>query len=104
MARAYARTEEGARTLRWHLLDRITGDPAPVDLMLVEQRLHKLGASVLDLFGVLERRRKRKPFLGDAKIARFVGLDGPAAVQGRAWEGIRTRVLERVDVDDVFEP
>lgn len=99
MARRFARTEHGAQALRWHLWDRITEDPEPVDPMLVEQRLRKLGASVLDLFGFL--RKRGRSFLSDNRIARFVGLGEGHDLQRGAWTTIRERVKERVD-HDVF--
>lgn len=101
LTRAYARTEAGAQALRWHLLDQITADPTPVDVMLIDQRLRQLGASFPRLFELINRRRKRdRPFLSDGTIARFVGFDDADDVQDGRWKEIRTEVRERLDADD----
>jgi hypothetical protein len=99
MARGCARSEAGARTLRWYLLDQATQDGEPVDLSLIDQRLKNLGATIMSLFDAITGKGGRT--LSDARIARYTGAAGEQGVAGGYWKELRAQVLERVD-DDVF--
>jgi len=93
LVRSFAKTEDGAQTLRWYYLDQITADPEPVDLSVIEQRLKRLGATILDLFGALHRTG---PPLGDSRIARFADLKPIKTLSKKDWSPFRKRVVERI--------
>ncbi|MCA9557531.1 MAG: hypothetical protein KC583_03100, partial [Myxococcales bacterium] len=94
LARRYARTEAGAQAVRWYYLDELTSDAdIPADLRLIEQQLKTRATGPRELFGAFLKKRSD---LGEARIARMLGLRDAAAVTSGAWHPLRDRVHERV--------
>ncbi len=94
LARRYARSEAGAQAVRWYYLDELTSDAdIPADLGLIEQQLKTRATGPRELFGAFLKKRSD---LGEARIARMLGLRDAAAVTSGAWHPLRDRVHERV--------
>lgn len=99
LSNEFAKTPDGAATLRWFLLDEITSDPDPVNIAALEQRIFNFSVSVRNLFGALRRKRPSKPFLTDSKIAELIDKDGVEKLSEKHYRKLRERVIERVDLD-----
>lgn len=94
LAEHHAATNQGARALRWFLLDTVTDEPVPAPFDDFEKMLQNAERSWWSLFDT--QRRSRKGHLSDREVGYLLGHETDAPVIRRKWKNLREQVFSKI--------